>query len=169
MLNLLDKDNVVNTCVILLLVAILAMTFINFNQINSYKQENYSCGCDGPIQQPINKQDAPSGTQSNAISNSNQSVENDGKNKLILYYTTWCGYSRNFMPIWNQIGEVVNNTPELNVKCEQHDCDKERNICNVANVNGFPTMIFVKSNGVQIPYEGARSLNAILEFVNKNK
>lgn len=165
MLDFLKNEQIVNTCVIILLVAILFMTFINFNQINSQvhtQQENY-CGCDKPTQvfQQIETQQSPT------TKNNSDNSENSNKNKLILYYAMWCGYSRQFLPVWEQIKTVVENTPDLNTICLQHDCDAEKQMCE--NVKGFPTVILIKPDGTKIHYQEARTVESVLSFVNKNK
>lgn len=166
MLDFLKNEHIVNTCVIILLIAILCMTFINFSQINNNQQQENYCGCNQPVQQPS--------VANNVDNNSNISNENSGnivvdntKNKLVLYYAMWCGYSRQFLPIWEQIRTVITNTPDLNTVCEQYDCEAQKQNCQ--GVRGFPSIMLIKPDGTQIPYQQDRSPEAILAFINANK
>jgi hypothetical protein len=162
MLDFLKNEQIVNTCVIILLIAILVMTFINFSQINNngQNQENY-CGCGQPQLNNITNN-----TNTNTDINNNNNV-NVSNNKLVLYYAMWCGYSRQFLPIWEQVKSVISNTSDLNTTCEQYDCEAQKQSCQ--GINGFPSIILIKPDGTKIQYQNERSPEAILAFVNANK
>lgn len=165
MLDFLKNEHIVNTCVIILLIAMLFMTFVNFNQINNNKQQENYCGCNQPVQQ-VN-------TDNNVVNvvnvNANNIVTdgNSNNNRLVLYYALWCGFSRQFLPAWEQIKTVITNTPDLNTVCEQYDCEEEKQSCQ--GVGGFPSIVLIKPDGTKIQYDQARSPEAVLAFVNSHK
>jgi thiol-disulfide isomerase/thioredoxin len=167
MLDFLKNEHIVNTCIILLLIALLIMTFVNFTHVNGNvtQYENY-CGCnyDKTQPQPVQLQPLVQVVSQNNSNNNNKV----GGNKLILYYAMWCGYSKQFLPVWEKIKAEVNSKQELNVSCEQYECDEQREICNVEQIDGFPSMILVKSDGTKIPYKNQRSVEAVLSFLNTN-
>lgn len=176
MLDFLKNEQIVNTCVIILLMAIVVMTFINFSQINNNKQENY-CGCNMPAKQlEIDNNIHNDVKQNDTLDNdsitdnyvaNNQTIEIEDGNKLILYYALWCGFSRQFLPIWEQVKTVIKSTPELNTSCVEYDCEAQKQMCQA--VDGFPSIILIKKDGTKIKYNGQRSIESLLEFVNSNK
>lgn len=161
MFDFLKNEHIVNTCVVILLIAILFMTFVNFNQINNTQQQENYCGCDKPVQQTIYN------LKNVAADNTLKNIDNDNKNKLVLYYAMWCGYSRQFLPTWEQIKLEILNTSDINTVCEQYDCSQQQNNCD--GIEGYPTIILIKPDGTKIPYNNARSLEAMMSFVNENK
>src|SRR5437868_6348122 len=64
------------------------------------------------------------------ISTSTQNI-----NKLVLYYADWCGWSKKFLPIWEQLNS---NCASLfpNLIMEKIECTDNKNICE--NIPGYP-------------------------------
>ena len=104
--------------------------------------------------------------QNNTQDNINTAPTNN-KNKLVLYYALWCGHSRNFLPIWDQVRAVIENSPDLNTECIQYDCEAQKQSCQ--GVNGFPSVVLIKQDGTIIQYNQSRTPEALLTFVNANK
>lgn len=186
MFDILKNEQFVNVCIIILVITTVFITLFNFNKINNYNlsQENY-CGCDQPVL-PVHNgniqlnsllvdNNINNNNNVNNISNNNNvnNIDNNNinninnNNKLILYYAMWCGYSRQFLPIWEQIKSAVEQTPDLHTDCVQYDCEAQQQNCQ--GINGFPTLTFIKNNGTKIVYNGERSVQAILSFINTNK
>jgi protein disulfide-isomerase-like protein len=105
----------------------------------------------------------------NYILQNNEDVQNDeqkDKNNIILFYTEWCGHSRNFMPIWDELVEELNKI-NFNIKCVKIDCDKDKDKCIKYKVNGFPTVKLIVDNK-EIEYTGKRNVESLKEFILKN-
>ena len=86
------------------------------------------------------------------------------KIKVYNYYTTWCGWSQKFLPEWKKFSDKVSNSDTIDA-IEIH-CDDSNNESKCINIPGFPYVIIEKNNEI-IPYEGERTAEKILEFVNK--
>ena len=92
------------------------------------------------------------------INNNNNNIE------VYLYYTNWCGHSKNFLSnIWNKL---TNELDSLNIKYFLIDGDKNKQECIDRNIKGFPTLL-IKSNNNYIEYTGKRDSDLILNFVNQ--
>jgi len=92
------------------------------------------------------------------INNNNNNIE------VYLYYTNWCGHSKNFLSnIWNKL---TNELDSLNIKYFLIDGDKNKQECIDRNINGFPTLLF-KVNNKYIEYTDKRDINSILNYINK--
>ena len=99
-----------------------------------------------------------------------QSVQNSQSTNteptLGVYYTEWCGYSRQFLDqLKNGTGSAIQ---KAGAKIELIDCEKDKETCAKYEVQGFPTLLLHTSKGV-LPYNGNRSGEAIGEFITQNK
>lgn len=163
MLKFIKKECIIDTFIVLLIVAIISMTAFNFNQVNSSFNENF-CNCSN-IQSSIPPiENNFTNINNNNSVNNTSNIDTSTNNKLVLYYATWCGYSMQFMPIWENIKQAL-ETSNTSVICEQHKCDNNSQICSSENIEGFPTLMLIKSNGSKIIYNGPRSVDAVVSFV----
>lgn len=85
---------------------------------------------------------------------------------IINFNTSWCGYSKQFQPVWDIFTERMQgkNVKILDVKC---DDPKNENICENLQIPGYPTIILFK-NGEQYQFQGERNLEELEKFVNKH-
>jgi thioredoxin-like negative regulator of GroEL len=85
---------------------------------------------------------------------------------LGVYYTEWCGYSRQFLDqLKNGTGSAIQKT---GAKIELIDCEKDKETCAKYEVQGFPTLLLHTQKGV-LPYNGNRNGESIAEFITQNK
>jgi thiol-disulfide isomerase/thioredoxin len=87
--------------------------------------------------------------------------QSDNKHVVILFYTDWCLYSKNFMPIWEQISTLnkdddnivfikINCDPD-NSKCANKispdssstNCSNGKEIYNDYNISQVPMVLFI--------------------------
>jgi hypothetical protein len=123
------------------------------------------------------------------MKNKNQNVTNDCKcdikpeikheinnektqsNTLTLYYTNWCGYSKQFLPDWKKIKEKI-NSGELgkNITTAEYECSEKKEICEKNKIHGYPSIILHKTDGtaVNFPDDQPRNFEAIIQFTKKN-
>ncbi len=86
------------------------------------------------------------------------------KNELVFYHAGWCGYCKEFMPIFDQtVPSLQAQFPELVIT--KYKDEDDRKVIQSANppVEGFPT---VRLNGAE--FEGPRTAEGLLMFVQKN-
>lgn len=93
----------------------------------------------------------------------------NNKAEFTVYYTNWCGWSKRALTMLNS--PEMNDFFNGNSKCKLTliDCESKdgKQICEVNNINGFPTMKLINGN-TKINYNGDRTPSAIKEFINKN-
>lgn len=80
---------------------------------------------------------------------------------IILYYTNWCGHSRNFLPIWDDF--VRRNSQ--NIRAIKIDCEANKDKC--TNVQGFPTVKLHRADGKVVDYQGPRSIDGLEAFIRQ--
>jgi len=94
----------------------------------------------------------------------NMTSDNKSNKKLGVYYTDWCGYSKQFL---KQLESGLSDELKKNeVDVVLIDCEKNKDVCNAMGVEGFPTLILHTSEGNRV-YNGQRDLNSILNFVRQ--
>uniref|UniRef100_A0A914C997 Thioredoxin domain-containing protein n=1 Tax=Acrobeloides nanus TaxID=290746 RepID=A0A914C997_9BILA len=91
-------------------------------------------------------------------------VANEGS-WFIKFYAPWCGHCKKLAPVWDQLAHSLTEKNSL-VRIGKVDCTRFASACTHFKVTGYPTLIFFR-NGVQIPYEGDRQKQALLNFVLK--
>jgi thioredoxin-like negative regulator of GroEL len=98
-------------------------------------------------------------------STQSSNLDNLDKPTLGVYYTEWCGYSRQFLDKLNN--GLLDDLQNTGVNVKLVDCDKDKQTCADLGIQGFPTLLLHKNNKI-IPYNGHREKNDILDFVKNN-
>lgn len=94
--------------------------------------------------------------------------QNNKNDKIILYYSSHCGYSIQFLPEWKKFKKyVIKNMPHLEIQDIKCEGDKEI-YCMNKNIRGYPTVMLYKSNGEEIMFNDSRSMGNLIRFVKKN-
>jgi thiol-disulfide isomerase/thioredoxin len=87
------------------------------------------------------------------------------KRTIYNFNTTWCKYSKDFQPIWDQFEkENKNNNQRLNLEIKDVKCDDDNDLCNKYPIRGFPTVI-LDNNGIVKEFSGKRTVEALNNFV----
>ena len=90
----------------------------------------------------------------------------DNKPKIINFNASWCYWSKKFQPVWDNLKNSMKNKDieVLDIKCE---LDKNKEICNKYQIEGFPTIKLIFGNNI-IDYNGERTLDSLINFINSN-
>ena len=91
-------------------------------------------------------------------------ASSDKKSNKVLgvYYTEWCGYSRNFL---QQLDDGLQKKIENEgVTVNLVDCDKNKEMCQKLQIEGFPTVLLHKGDEI-VHYTGNRGDDDLLHFV----
>ncbi|KAJ4869054.1 Protein disulfide isomerase-like 1-1 [Raphanus sativus] len=86
--------------------------------------------------------------------NLDEMVFNSGKNVLLEFYAPWCGHCQKLVPI---LDEVAVTQPQNDFPNDTFD------------VKGFPTIYLRSASGNIVVYEGDRTKEDIISFIDKNK
>ena len=85
-------------------------------------------------------------------------------NEIIFIYAVWCGHCNAFKPEWAKFEEWANSN---GVKCRKVEGDKDQALCEKHQVQGFPTILKVDSNGNKVAeYMGERTSEGLIQFVS---
>lgn len=89
--------------------------------------------------------------------------------ELIIFYTTWCPHSKRAMNVWEKIKAEKNNKPynKYNLLFKEIDCDKNEDMADKYNIEGYPTIKLLKNEGKEIiEFDAKLTENTLDEFLN---
>ena len=87
---------------------------------------------------------------------------------FVLFYAPWCGHCKAQHPIYEELAKAYKDDKEVLIA----KIDATANEVEGINIRGFPTLKFFKAGGdgkSEVDYEGDRTLEALKEFVEKNR
>lgn len=100
--------------------------------------------------------------------NWDQVVKNE-KSVFVEFYAPWCGHCQQLSPIWDKLGEHFKDNDDVVIA----KSDATVNEFDGVEVEGFPTLKFWPKaesgeESVMMDYTGARTLEAMIKFVESN-
>lgn len=84
---------------------------------------------------------------------------------LVEFYAPWCGHCKRLAPEYEQLGASFKKAKSVFIG--KVDCDDQKSLCGKYDIQGYPTLKwFPKGSLDPKKYEGARTAEALTEFVN---
>ncbi|KAJ0973168.1 hypothetical protein J5N97_021127 [Dioscorea zingiberensis] len=93
-------------------------------------------------------------------------VFNSGKNVLLEFYAPWCGHCKKLAPILDEVAVSFEN--DANVIIAKMD-GTTNDIPSEFEVRGYPTVYFSSATNKIMQYDGDRTAEAIINFIQKNR
>jgi protein disulfide-isomerase-like protein len=100
----------------------------------------------------------------NRRNNSSLELMNNNK-KVIFFYAPWCGHCTSFKPTWTKFKKYLD---DKNITHDEIDYEQNSSLCDKYNIQGFPTVLVDNSNNNIEEYEGNRSYESLISWVNKH-
>ncbi|TYG84214.1 hypothetical protein ES288_D01G232000v1 [Gossypium darwinii] len=94
-------------------------------------------------------------------------VFKSGKNVLLEFYAPWCGHCKKLAPILDEV--AVHYEKDADVLIAKLDATSNDILDENFDVRGYPTVYFRSANGNITPYEGDRTKEDIVDFIEKNR
>jgi thioredoxin-like negative regulator of GroEL len=153
--NKLDKNTIIMALMAILIVILIVLNYKQANQIYALQETMTNTQNSQQVATPVQVQQV-------------QPVEQKAdSHTLILYYTTWCGWSKKFLStVWEPLEKIKGNFKNLEI--QKIDCDEDKGTCSIQNIKGFPTVKLHKANGTIIDYPGDHSLKVLTDFLTEN-
>ncbi|KAJ3671616.1 hypothetical protein LUZ60_007695 [Juncus effusus] len=94
-------------------------------------------------------------------------VFKSGKNVLLEFYAPWCGHCKKLAPILEEAAIALKDQEDVviaKIDATANDVPKDE-----FDVQGYPTMYFSSASGKLVQFDGGRTKEDIIEFIQKNK
>ncbi|XP_027331944.1 protein disulfide-isomerase-like isoform X1 [Abrus precatorius] len=94
-------------------------------------------------------------------------VFNSGKNVLLEFYAPWCGHCKKLAPILEEVAVSYQSNPDVviaKLDATVNDIPSEP-----FDVRGYPTLYFRSASGKISQYDGNRTKEDIIDFIEKNR
>merc|ERR1712203_356805 len=120
---------------------------------------------DGSIKRHLKSEEVPDNSE-NAVKvivgkNFNDLVLDPTKNVFVEFYAPWCGHCKSLAPIWDELGEKYEDHPNIVIA----KSDATANEFETVEVQGFPTLKFFPAGGEMQDYNGGRTLDDFVKFL----
>jgi thiol-disulfide isomerase/thioredoxin len=89
---------------------------------------------------------------------------------LYFFYTNWCGFSQKAMPEWSKFEEKLKGASSFGktkVKAISVDCEADRAMCTLYDIQGYPTVVLETKSGV-IEYGKRVTESNLLAFLRES-
>lgn len=140
---------------VLVVIIVLAILYLLYkNSSESYNSESYNSCNQQPDKSNIDVD------KSKSVSTSyDTSKDVSAKSKtLVVYYTTWCGYSKRFLQQLKS--DLEHKLNKIGVTVELVDCQEPEKCI---GIKGYPTLILYTNKGKTV-YQGDRSEENLIAF-----
>ncbi|GFY90519.1 thioredoxin family protein [Actinidia rufa] len=92
-------------------------------------------------------------------------LSDDGTYNFVFVFHARCGHCKKLAPEYEKLGESFKKAKSVLIG--KVDCDEHKSVCSKYGVSGYPTIQwFPKGSLEPKKYEGARTVEALAEFVN---
>lgn len=94
-------------------------------------------------------------------------VTRSGKNVFLEFYAPWCGHCQKLAPILEEV--AISFQSDADVVIAKLDATANDIPSDTYDVKGFPTIFFRSATGKLVQYEGDRTKQDIIDFIEKNR
>ncbi|KAB8073914.1 thioredoxin-like protein [Aspergillus leporis] len=89
------------------------------------------------------------------------------KDVLVAFTAPWCGHCKSLAPTWETLAKDFALEPNVVIAKVDAEAENAKATAKEQGVTGYPTIkFFPKGSKEGIPYSGARSEEALIEFLN---
>jgi thiol-disulfide isomerase/thioredoxin len=150
--------HVVIICLVLVVVGLIIYSFVH--QYKNAHHERFHPASETTTLDQVREMVHPSPPNPHTVKDVNA--------EIMLYYATWCGHSRMFLPEWEKFENYAKgNMPYIrvsSVRCE----DGNETVCFEKGIEGYPTVILYQKDCPEMQFRGERTAAKLIDFVEQN-
>lgn len=90
------------------------------------------------------------------------------KARFTICYADWCGHCKHAKPSFDEIEQRVANGSKVTVRRLNADDEANKSELSRLKVKGYPTLILETTDGKLIEFQGERTTQGYIDFLNKN-
>eukprot|EP00252_Welwitschia_mirabilis_P015660 TRINITY_DN3464_c0_g2_i1.p1 TRINITY_DN3464_c0_g2~~TRINITY_DN3464_c0_g2_i1.p1 ORF type:complete len:525 (-),score=113.95 TRINITY_DN3464_c0_g2_i1:221-1729(-) len=94
-------------------------------------------------------------------------VFESGKNVLLEFYAPWCGHCKKLAPTLEEVAIYFQN--DSDVVIAKLDATENDIPTKVFDIKGYPTLYMISASGKMEQYDGERTKEDIIDFINKHR
>jgi len=95
----------------------------------------------------------------------NEYVKSDKQGKLMLFYASWCPYSKTTLKQWYSYKETYAKTGTYSIMFNEIDCDENTSLADRYNIDEYPTIILLVDDKKYI-YDAKMNDATLTQFIN---
>ncbi|KAI8826836.1 thioredoxin-like protein [Fimicolochytrium jonesii] len=80
---------------------------------------------------------------------------------FVMFHAPWCGHCKQLKPVFEDLAPAMRGKVNIGAL----NCDDHPKLCKRHNVRGYPTVKFLELPGTNIEYKGARSYDALKNYL----
>ncbi|KAH0844452.1 protein disulfide-isomerase domain [Fonsecaea monophora] len=89
------------------------------------------------------------------------------KDILVAFTAPWCGHCKSLAPTWEKLATDFANEPNVLIAKVDAEAENSKATAQSQGITGYPTIKFFPKGSTEAePYSGARSEEALVDFVN---
>tara|TARA_B100000902_G_C27094031_1_gene805321 strand:+ start:346 stop:807 length:462 start_codon:yes stop_codon:yes gene_type:complete len=96
----------------------------------------------------------------------NKNLES-GSVDLYYFFTKWCPHCSNATPIWEDLKETTPTMNNVKINYISVDCEKEKELAEKFNIEGYPTIILINKDKQKIEYDAKPNKETLELFLKK--
>ncbi|KAJ2684816.1 hypothetical protein IWW39_004682 [Coemansia spiralis] len=99
------------------------------------------------------------------LDSSNFAAKTKDGNWLVKYYSPTCPWSRRFAPTWEKVySDLQDSLASKDVFFGEVDCKVDRAICDAADIDGYPTVVYYSAGVNKGEVPGGQSYESLVEY-----
>ena len=97
------------------------------------------------------------------LNNDNFVSQVSGSPHFVMFFAPWCGHCQHLAPTWEELHQKY--MVELNVASVDCTSVKGKELCNLFNIRGYPTLLFLPpGSSVYYTHRGGRSFEDLKSY-----
>jgi len=96
-----------------------------------------------------------------------EKAQEPGSAWLVLFYAPWCGHCKKLAPAYEKVATHYHRASPQRVHVGRIDATQHAGLATQYEIKGYPTLILLRGGERVADYTGARTFEALVDFVDE--